>query len=679
MHQSFPTKMLYGADYNPEQWPTSVWAEDMRLMKLAHVNMASINIFSWAVLEPRPGEYHFETLDRIMDMLAEHGIAADLATATASPPPWMSRLYPAMLPVTADGQRMSHGSRQHYCPNSLDYRRAGAALVQRLAERYRTHPALVMWHVNNEYGCHIASCYCDRCAEAFREWLQERYRSLEALNDAWSTNFWSQRYYDWADVLPPRLTPSFSNPSQTIDYHRFMSDSLLQCYLNEVHILREITPAIPVTTNFMVAFKPVDYFAWAPHLDIASIDIYPPHTAQAWETALTHDLLRSLKQGRPYLVMEQTPGQVNWMAQNPQKRPGNLRLQSLQAVAHGADGVLYFQWRQSRGGAEKFHGAIVPHDGGEHSRIFRQAAQIGAELAQLSSAVPGSRMQAQVALVMDWENWWAVENPPRPSDRLHYWEHLQTWYRALHRLNVAVDIVLPDADLSGYQLVIAPLLYMLRPGVAQNLEQFVEQGGVFLTTFSSGLVDQHDRVGLGGYPAELRKLLGISVEEFDPWTPQMTNEIVIDGRTTPPGLARTATIKGTYLCTLWGEVVHLEGAQALGVFAHDYYAQGPALTVHQFGEGQAYYIATQGNDELVNKLTQTLCQQAGVSPVLEVPEGVEVTCRVQADGQPIYFLLNHNETAAHVTLPPGKFTSLLQGEELEGCVELAGRDVVVLG
>ena len=668
MPGNFPQKILYGADYNPEQWPEQVWLEDMLLMKLASVNLVSINIFSWASLEPHPEEYHFETLDRIMDMLAEHGIAADLATATATPPTWMSRLYPSMLPVTWDGRRMSHGSRQHFCPNSLDYRRKAAELVRRLAERYQAHPALLMWHANNEYGCHNSGCYCDNCAIAFREWLQTRYHSLDALNDAWSTNFWSQYYYNWEDILPPRMSPAQNNPGQCLDYHRFMSDSLLQCYLTEAGILREITPATPITTNFMAAYKPVDYFSWAPHLDIISVDLYPPHTAQAWETALTQDLMRSLKGGQPHLVMEQTPSQVNWMPQNPHKRPGNIRLQSLQALAHGADGVMYFQWRQSPGGAEKFHSAVVTHEGSEHSRIFRQSAQIGAELERLSPIVVGSRLQAQVALLVDWQNWWAVEYSPGPSDRLRYWEQIRTWYRALHRLNVAVDIVLPGAELSGYRLVIAPLLYMLRPGVAQGLVRFVAQGGVLLTTFFSGIVDQYDRVVPGGYPAELRRVLGIHVEEFDPWTPHMTNEVII----------QEGPLRGIYPCTLWGEVVHLEGAQAPGVFANDYYAQGPALTFHQFGDGKAWYIATQGSDELVNRLAQMLCQQAGVFAPIDVSEGIEVTRRMRTDGRSVYFLLNHSMMAANVILPAGKFTSQLDGKEVEGQVDLAAQDVIVL-
>ncbi len=668
MQQPFPSVFLYGADYNPEQWPESTWLDDMRLMKLAHVNMVSINIFSWAFLQPERGRYQFDQLDRIMNMLVEHGIAVDLATATATPPTWMSRLYPDMLPVTRDGKRLSHGSRQHYCPNSIDYRRESAELVRRLAERYRSHPALKMWHVNNEYGDHVSICYCDRCAVAFCDWLQTRHQTLDRLNFTWGTSFWSQYYYHWEDILPPRITPASNNPGHSLDYLRFMSDSLLACYLSEANIIREITPAIPIATNFMVPFKPADYFAWAPHLDIISFDNYPAITTPAWEVALRHDLMRSLKRGRPHMVMEQTPGQVNWMPQNPHMRPGRIRLQSMQAIAHGADGIMYFQWRQSKAGSEKFHSAIVPHEGSEHGRVFQQAAQIGAELERLSHEVVGSRIKAQVAILMDWQNWWAVEYQPGPSDRLHYWEQIKSYYHALHRLNVAVEIISPDSDLSGYRLVVAPLLYMLRPGVARNLEQYVERGGILLTTFFSGIVDQNDHVVLGGYPSELRRLLGIYVEEFDPLIEGMTNAVVIKG----------GPLQGIYPCTLWGEVVHPEGAHVVGVFASDYYANGPALTMHQFGEGKAYYLATQGNEELLANLTHQLCQEVDVSSVLGVDECLEVTQRRRADGRNVYFLLNHSERSVEVILPDGIFSSLLNGDEVEGKIVINPLDVVVL-
>jgi beta-galactosidase len=310
----------------------------------------------------------------------------------------------------------------------------------------------------------------------------------------------------------------------------------------------------------------------------------------------------------------------------------------------------------------------VPHEGSEHGRIFQQAAQLGVELKRLAPGVAGARVPAQAAIVMDWQNWWAVEYLPGPSDRLHYWEQIKTYYHPLHALNISVDIVPPDSDLDGYRLVVAPLLHLLRPGVAQNLEQFVERGGTLLMTFFSGIVDQNDRVAQGGYPAELRRLVGIHVEEFDPWTREMSNEIVISG----------GPLQGAYPCTLWGEVIHLEGARALGVFARDYYANGPALTVHEFGKGQAYYLATQASDELIAGLLHHLCQQGGVSPVLETPAGVEAAKRIRAGGRVVYFLLNHNDMPKVVDLPVGRFTELLSGKEIEGQLEIAARDVVVL-
>ncbi len=668
MQQFFPDTILYGGDYNPEQWSEATWQEDMRMVKLAHVNMLTINVFSWALLEPRPGQYHFAQLDRMMDMLAEHDVYADLATGTASPPTWMSRLYPSMLLVTREGNRVSHGSRQHYCPNSPDYRRKSADLVQQLAERYGSHPALKIWHINNEYGCHNAQCYCDNCAEAFRAWLQERYHSLETLNDAWGTSFWSQRYYHWEDVLPPRLTTTFHNPGQRLDYWRFMSDSLLGCYHIEEEILRSATPAIPLTTNFMVGFKPVDSVSWARHMDIVSFDMYPPNSASIWGTAFSHDLMRSLKGGQPHLVMEMSPSQVNWMARNPHKRPGRMRLHIMQALAHGANGSLFFQWRQSQAGAEMLHGAIVTHEGSEHTRIFQEAARVGGELQRLSEYIANSRVSAQAAVLVDWENWWALEYQPSPSDRLSYVQQLIAHYRGLHRLNIPVDVVAPDADFGSYHLIIAPLLYMLRPGVAENLQRFVERGGVLLTTYFSGIVDQNDHILLGGYPAPLRKLLGIHVEEFDPWPDDMSNEVKIT----------EGELSGVYPCELWGELIHLEGAQAIGTFTSDYYADGPALTVNQFGQGKAYYIATQADPALLSKLSEQLCREAQLSPILASPEGVEVTRRVRPDGQVIYFILNHTGQTQRVSLPAGTFRSLLDDKQITGEAEISAVDAMVL-
>ncbi|GHO73235.1 beta-galactosidase [Ktedonobacter sp. SOSP1-85] len=668
MQQYFPDRILYGGDYNPEQWSEETWREDMRLMKLAHVNMVSINIFSWTLLEPEPHKYHFEQLDRIMDMLAEHGIYADLATATASPPTWMSRLYPSILPVTQQGVRMSHGSRQHYCPNSPDYRRKAGALVEQIATRYAKHPALKMWHLNNEYGCHTGACYCENCAAAFRKWLQERYQTLDKVNQAWGTTFWSQRYYEWEDVLPPRATPAQTNPTQTLDYWRFMNDSLRGCYELEEEILRRATPSIPLTTNLMVAFKPVDVFDWAKHMDIISFDMYPaPHDGAA-QVAMPHDIMRGAKGGQPHIVMEMSPSQVNWQPQNPHKRPGQLRMHIMQSIAHGANGALFFQWRQSMAGAEKYHSAVVSHEGSEQNRIFKQVAQAGAELAKLAPQVANTRIHAKVALLMDWQSWWSSEYQPGPSNQLRYYEQILTYYKALYARNIAVDIVSPEAELGEYKLVIAPLLHMIMPGVEQKLKGFVEQGGTFLTTFFSGIVDQNEHVIPGGYPGALRELLGIYVEEFDPLTPQMSNEVVIE----------EGELRGRYAATKWGELVHLKGAQALARFGQDYYAQHPAITEHSYGQGKAYYVATHPEQRLVDTLIKQICAQAGVEPVLDTPEGVEVTLREGKHGEKVYFVLNQSKERQQITLPEGSYTSLLDERKVQGTVEMGPLDVLVL-
>lgn len=355
------------------------------------------------------------------------------------------------------------------------------------------------------------------------------------------------------------------------------------------------------------------------------------------------------------------------MAQNPQKRPGQMRLHALQAIAHGADGMMFFQWRQSRAGAEKYHAAIVTHDGNEHTRIFRQSAQVGEELEQIAPVVAGTHLTSQVAIVLDWENWWCVEYLPAPSDRVRYLDLVYTYYRAFHQMNVAVDIVHPSSDISKYRVVVAPLLHMLHPGVAANLTNFVESGGTLLTTFFSGIVDENDHVGLGGYPKELRTLLGIRIEEIDPWTPDMKNELVI----------KAGPLAGTYPCDLWGELIHEEGAQTIGAFASDYYANFPALTVNQFGAGRAYYVATQINEELAAKLLREVCLEASIAPLIQTSSNIEVTRRVSTTGSEIYFLLNHTQQAQHLTLPSGTFTSLLTSTSMSGDIEIPAMDVVI--
>lgn len=643
----------FGADYNPEQWPESVWDEDVALMKAAGVTMVSVGIFGWAATEPTPGAVDFTWLDRIMDLLSANGINACLATMTASPPPWLARLDPSTLPRREDGTVLWPGGRQHYCPSSPVYRSHAARLVEALATRYADHPALAMWHINNEYGCHVPECFCDISAAAFREWLVERYGDVDAVNDAWSTTFWSQRYGDLAEVLPPRTAPTFRNPAQVLDYKRFSSDALLSCYLMEKEILRRLTPDVPVTTNFVGAWHRIDATSWAPHLDVVSYDSYPdPHDRDTViQAAFMYDWMRSLH-GAPWLLLEQAPSAVNWRSRNAPKAPGEMRLWSYQAVARGADAVMYFQWRQSRGGAERFHSAMVPH-AGPSSRVFAETSELGAELAALSPVL-GSTVDASVALVADWSNGWAMQGTALPASDLSFEDANFAHYRPLWNANVAVDVVPPDADLSGYRLVVVPNLYAVSTEVAARLVEYVRSGGHLVMSYFSGIVDANERVHLGGYPGPFRELLGLVVEEFWP---------LPAGGTVGLGSGATGT--------LWSEWITLEGAEVLDTFTGGDLDGRPAITRHAFGSGVVTYLATRLEDPAAI-MTRVLAD-AGVEPVLNgVPAGVEVVHRGQW-----LFVLNHNETEVTVPVPAGA-TNALTGEPLTHEQRLAGRGVLVV-
>ncbi|TCJ18062.1 beta-galactosidase [Rubrobacter taiwanensis] len=654
--------VFYGADYNPEQWPEEVWAEDVRLMREAGVNLVSVGIFAWAKLEPHPGEYDFAWLDRVLDLLHENGVLANLATATASPPPWMAKLYPDTLPVTREGVTLRPGSRQQYCPSSSVYRQRAAALVRRIAERYEDHPALAMWHVNNEYGCHVPECYCRTSAAAFREWLRSKYGTLAELNRAWGTAFWSQQYSDWEEVGPPLPTPTFPNPTQQLDWRRFSSDALLECFRMEAGILREITPEIPITTNFMGLFKPLDYWEWARHEDVVSHDCYPdPADPDAPAgAAMTYDLMRSLGGGNPWVLMEQTPSSVNWRPVNVPKRPGQMRLWSYAALARGADGIMFFQWRASKAGAEKFHGALVPHAGTD-SRVWREVVQLGNELKRLD-ALPGSRGEAEAAILLDWESWWALELGSKPSCEVRLLEQLRSYYTPLWHKNILVDFAHPEGDLSRYRAVFVPNLYLLRETAARNLERFVSGGGTLVISFFSGIADGHDHIWLGGYPAPLRKLLGLRVEEFAPSTPD--EEILLR---TESGDTRAAH--------LWSDVIRLEGAEPVATFASGFSSGQPAITRHRFGRGTAYYLGTQPEEAYMASLLEGICQEAGVRPPLEAPAGVEVVRRTAGE-RSFLFALNHSEEPVELRLEdPAR--DLLTGERRD-TLQLAPRGIAIL-
>jgi beta-galactosidase len=662
----------YGGDYNPEQWrdlpdtdAESVWQDDVRLMQLAHVNMATVGVFSWVSLQPDEHTFTFDWLDRIMDLLAERHIFVCLGTGTAAQPAWLSQNYPDVLPVDEHGVRRRHGNRQNYCPTSPDFRRLSQNLARCLAERYHNHPALAIWHVSNEYGPY---CYCERCAVCFREWLQARYGSLSELNRHWNATFWGHTYTDWQQIDPPGYNGESSMQGLSLDYQRFMSDMNLECYRGEADVLHEITPDIPVTTNFMLYFKPLDYFSWGPYLDIVSWDSYPDLTMHPASIAFWHDVIRGIKDGQSWLLLEQTPSQTQWKSYNLLNRPGVLRQHSYQAVAHGADAVMYFQWRQSRGAAEMFHGAVVSHAGHEHTRVFQDVAVLGSELAGLGSVTLGTRLPSRVAMMFSWSNWWNVEYRPGPSRALKYDQEALRYYQALWEQNIPVDVITPDHDLDGYDLVIAPLLNMVSKEQGASIEHFVEQGGTFVTSYFSGVVDEDGQAWLGGYPGPLRRTLGIWVEEFDPLPPEMKNQVVIE--------AGGALAAGSYECSLWCDLVNLEGATALGHFGSDFYAGRPAITQHDFGKGRALYVATRPAQPLLNQLFCHLLSDLKISAPLTVPEGVEVTLRTGEAGD-VFFLLNHNAVPVPISLPE-PMRNLLNGEDLADVLTVPEKGIAVL-
>lgn len=649
----------FGGDYNPEQWPEPVWAHDVVLMREAGVNLVSVGIFSWALLEPKAGHYEFGWLDRVLDLLHRNDIAVDLANASASPPPWFSREYPESLPVDVDGTRRSPGARQTFCPSSPDYRRATAALTRQLVDRYADHPAVVLWHVHNEYGCHNWSCYCDTSAAAFRRWLQARYADLDALNDAWATAFWSQRYYDWDEILPPRRPSyhTFANPTQQLDFARFSSDELLDCFRAEAQILREHSTQ-PVTTNFMQFFKPVDYWRWAPEMDLISNDHY--RWTELGEAGATHDLAmaadltRSLADGAPWLLMEHSTSAVNWQPRNPAKPAGQMTRDSLTHLARGADGALFFQWRASAAGAEKFHSGLVPHAGTD-TRQWREVTELGARVAALAP-VTGSRVTAQVAIVFDWSAWWGVELDSHPSIDVTMVAAVRRWHRALYALGITCDFVPPDGDLDHYPVVLLPSLYLCDDAAAERLSRIPERGGHLVVNYFSGIVDEHDHIRLGGYPGAFSAALGIRSQEFSPLP-----------ATDTVGLELTGDLGGGRVrATRWSELLDEPvGADVsvLARFTDGSYSGGPAVTRRRTAAGgAAWYLATEPDDATLDVLLRNVCQGAEVRPTLPIdpwPTGFDAVIRSRGD-QSFLFAINSGQQPVPV---PWVGTDLLTGQD----------------
>ena len=532
-------KIVYGGDYNPEQWPEEVWHEDMRLFKEAGVDIVTLNVFSWAMLQPSEDEYDFSTLDRIMELVKENGLFVCMATSTAAHPAWMAKRHPDITRVESNGMKRSFGARHNSCPNSPTYRKYAPELARRLAERYKGFDNIVAWHVSNEFG---GECYCENCAKAFREWVKSRYGTIEEVNRAWNTAFWSHTFYDFDEIVPADLrSEEFSWDGQlrtnfqgiSLDYRRFLSDSMLECFKLERDELKKITPDIPVTTNLMGWYKPLDYKKWADEMDFVSWDNYPNYDSGPAYPAAVHDTMRGFKGGQPFCLMEQSPSVSNWHIYCKLKRPGVMRLWSWQAVAHGADTVMFFQMRRSIGACEKYHSALIDHAGRNDTRVFKEMAALGAELKKIGGQTLGTRIKADIAIVFDWENWWAAELSAGPSRLINYCSEVSSYYNALFSRNIAVDFIAPDGDMSKYKLVIAPLLYMNHEGYDERVREYVKGGGTYITTYFSGWVDDNDLVLPGGYPGKQKDILGSGSRRAMPFRRVRKTALFIKEQSTP--------------------------------------------------------------------------------------------------------------------------------------------------
>ncbi len=668
--------MLHGGDYNPDQWIATpeIWDEDMRLMKLSGSNAMSICIFSWSALEPEEGRFEFGWLDTIMDKLAANNGYAVMATPSGSKPAWMSRAYPEIRRVGADGVRQPQGGRHNHCRTSPVYREKCVIMNTKLAERYKDHPALLVWHASNEYNG--GDCQCDLCLSAFHDWLKVRYdNDIGKLNQAYWSSFWSHTFPDWSYVIPTDR----GIHALMIDWERFKTHQTIDFFKAETAPMRAITPDIPITTNFMNGSDTLDYGSFAKEVDVISWDSYPnwhehaDEIGEAVRTARQHDQCRAMKGGKPFMLMESVPSIPTRDRVKKRKEPGMNLLSSLQAIAHGSDTVQYFQWRKSRGCMEKFHGAVVDHEGSENTREFKEVADVGAALAKLDDVV-GTRVQPEVALIQDWENEWAVNRGAKVylGENVKYRQDLDSHYRPFWQTGVPVDVVDQTANIERYKLVVVPIAYMLRPGFAERLKAYVEQGGTAVMTYWSAVVDESDLCYLGGVPGNgLREVFGVWEEESQSYYPNESVSIAMaDGNALGLG--------GNYKAVDTCSVIHAEGSEVLATFADDYFAGSPALTVNAFGKGKAYYVAARTDGPFLADLYGKLVSELAIERVLDTELPAGVTAQLRTDGSTRFiFLQNYNRNEVALTLD-GEYTDLLSGDTLSGSITLERYAVRVL-
>lgn len=655
-------KLLHGGDYNPEQWldRPDILEKDLDMLTEAGCNVVTLGVFSWSTLEPEEGRFCFDWLENIINKLYERGISVILATPSGARPKWLADKYPEVLRVDSERKRALFGFRHNHCYTSPVYREKTAIINRKLAERFGNHPAVILWHISNEYG---GECHCPLCQDAFRKWLKERYHTIEELNKRWCTTFWSHTYNSFDQIESPSPIGETQLHALNLDWKRFVSYQTTDFIKAEIHALREGGSKLPTTANLMYYFNGLNYFELAKAIDVVSWDTYPTwHKQEVIETAydngMCHDLMRSLKR-KPFFQMESCPTSTNWQGISKLKKPGVLFAQSMQAIAHGGEGALYFQIRQSRGASEKFHGAVIDHYGGTDTRVFREVCHTGSALDKISE-LAGSNVKSAVALLYDWDSQWAMEDSQGPRNKgLHYKEALLKYYRGFRKLGLNVDLVDMTGDLTDYKILAAPMCYMFRNGFEEKVRKFVKNGGIFVATYWSGIVDDTDRCFLGGVPHGLMDVLGIRSMEIDGLYDWEKNSL-IPVSDNLLGLDRTYTCK--YLCDL----VELRGAEAVMTYGDDFYAGYPALTVNAYGDGQAWYVAADAEKEFQVEFLRRIAEKAGISCGVEgeIPEGLEITTRENSEAT-YYIYQNWGSQTVEIPLPKGEIQTLY-GETEKG-------------
>jgi len=658
--------MWLGVDYYPEHWPEERWPADAKLMKEAGLTVVRLAEFAWSRLEPEEGKYDFAWLDRAIDVLAGHGIKVVLSTPTAAPPAWVIQRHPDILPEDYTRTPKSFGIRRHYCFNNEHYHEHSKGIAGAMAGHYCGNPAVIGWQTDNELGCHDTTrCYCKNCAAAFRRWLRARYGSLADLNEAWGTVFWSQEYNEWEQIpLPWKSVESqmAHNPSLLLDFYRFSSDSVVAFQKMQIDILRDLCPRHFITHNLMGLFDQVDYFDLAADLDFVSWDNYPNYSESSphW-TGMSHDVMRGLRACN-FWVMEQQSGAVGWNTFGSTPRPGLIRLWTYQAIAHGADAVLYFRWRTSRFGTEQFWHGILDHHG-RPGRRYDEVKQIGAELAKHSHEWIDCCPRNEIAFVLSYQQGWAFHVQPQHS-AMSYWHELYRLYEPLREFGAGVDFISPEADFSRYKLIVAPLLFLMDPALARRLKTYVEKGGVLVGTFRSGVKDSNNVAADLPLPGLLADIFGISIIEYDSMKPGLSNSVVVD----ETHLRTTARI--------WADVIEPGTASVLARYTGDFYAGKGAVTVNTLGSGRAYYIGTALEPEFYAEFFKAILDQCAIATFDSLPEGVEASVRCN-DGARIVFLVNPFREPAPVTID-GEYVSLLDEKTVGPRVTLPGYGVMVL-